>query len=93
MLENRLLPAALVLALALVPGLSAAAAAAQFDRVIAFGDSLTDDAFGDGHGFNRYSNGPVWVDYLAAELAIPTVDSSSLTIRVPVSASTRTMSP
>jgi phospholipase/lecithinase/hemolysin len=74
-LENRLSSLALVLALALGPGLPAAAAAAQFDRVIAFGDSLTDDAFGDGHGFTRYSNGPVWVDYLAAELAIPTVEN------------------
>ena len=75
MLENRLPSLALVLALALGPALPAAAAAAQFDRVIAFGDSLTDDAFGDGHGFTRYTNGPVWVDYLAAELAIPTVEN------------------
>ena len=46
-------------------------AATRFDRLIAFGDSLTDD----GHGFDRYTNGPVWVDYLAAGLAIPTVDN------------------
>jgi phospholipase/lecithinase/hemolysin len=45
--------------------------AARFDRLIAFGDSLTDA----GHGFDRYTNGPVWVDYLAAELAIPNIDN------------------
>jgi len=37
------------------------------EHVIVFGDSLTDDgveAEGPSHGFNRYSNGPVWVEYL-----------------------------
>jgi phospholipase/lecithinase/hemolysin len=53
------------------PGVPAEAAAVTFDRLIAFGDSLTDD----GHGLNGYTNGPVWVDYLAVALAIPTVEN------------------
>lgn len=58
------------LGLLALASLAPKAAAATFDRLIAFGDSLTDDAFGDGHGFNRYSNGPVWVDYLADRLGV-----------------------
>lgn len=73
MLRNRLALSSMILALGLA--LPADAATVPFDRLIAFGDSLTDDAFGDGHGFTRYSNGPVWVDYLAAELAIPSVEN------------------
>ena len=73
-LENRPLLSGLILAAALGLGQPAGATAAQFDRLIAFGDSYTDNAFGDGYGFNRYSNGPVWVEYLAKELAIPTVE-------------------
>uniref|UniRef100_A0A914UK72 SGNH hydrolase-type esterase domain-containing protein n=1 Tax=Plectus sambesii TaxID=2011161 RepID=A0A914UK72_9BILA len=37
------------------------------EHVVIFGDSLTDDgveAEGSSHGFNRYSNGPVWAEYL-----------------------------
>jgi len=41
------------------------ASAIAYSNIIAFGDSLTDNGPADGHGFGVYSNGPVWVDYLA----------------------------
>src|SRR5699024_2707175 len=42
-----------------------------------FGDSYTDDALGfnDKSGFNRYTNGPVWVEYLAKHLDISAIDN------------------
>jgi len=65
----------LILFLALVLGLPAAAAASQYTHIVVFGDSLSDD----GNLFaldpsqvdaadyyqGRFSNGPVWVEYLA----------------------------
>jgi phospholipase/lecithinase/hemolysin len=41
-----------------------------YSQVVAFGDSLSDN----GDGFVRASNGPVWVDYLAADLGIGLLD-------------------
>lgn len=60
-------------------GLSAivvTAQAAQYNRLIAFGDSYSDDALGfhDDNGFNRYTNGPVWVEYLARDLGMDKLD-------------------
>ena len=40
------------------------ASAGQFKNIIAFGDSISDNAFDDGHGFRRYSNGKIWVEHL-----------------------------
>ena len=48
-------------------------AAAEFSQIVAFGDSLTDNgispAYGDYqadyHGIDHFSNGDVWVEYLA----------------------------
>ncbi|GAB6094228.1 hypothetical protein JCM14469_04800 [Desulfatiferula olefinivorans] len=37
----------------------------SFSYVVAFGDSLSDNGNADGHGFGVYSDGEVWVDYLA----------------------------
>lgn len=45
-----------------------------FQRVIAFGDSFSDNGFSNGCGFNRLSNGPVWVEHLAARLGVPLED-------------------
>ena len=44
------------------------------DAVIAFGDSLSDNAFDDGHGFRRYSNGKVWVEYLGESLGVGKIE-------------------
>lgn len=41
------------------------ASAIAYSNIIAFGDSLSDNGSADGYGFGVYSNGPVWVDYLA----------------------------
>jgi phospholipase/lecithinase/hemolysin len=45
---------------------TAEAAAPVFDRLIVFGDSLSDTG-----NAGRFSNGPVWVEYLAQRLALP----------------------
>lgn len=34
------------------------------EKIVAFGDSFSDNGFDDGHGFRRYSNGKVWVEHL-----------------------------
>ncbi|HQI80495.1 MAG TPA: SGNH/GDSL hydrolase family protein [Deltaproteobacteria bacterium] len=39
--------------------------ALPYGSIISFGDSLTDNGNADGYGFGVYSNGPVWVEYLA----------------------------
>ncbi len=43
--------------------------------ILAFGNSMTDNGFNNGHGFQHYSNGPVWVEYLAKLLGISSVDN------------------
>lgn len=40
----------------------------KVERIVSFGDSLSDTGFSQGHGFGRYSNGPTWVEYLAQRL-------------------------
>lgn len=67
----------LVLVVCLGVAASAAAQDRQYNRIIAFGDSYTDDALGfdDTNGFNRYTNGPVWVEYLGKYLDIATIDN------------------
>jgi phospholipase/lecithinase/hemolysin len=61
------------------------AVAFSFDRIVSFGDSLTDD-IGGAYGNNGvkypqdsgspyyYCDGPVWVQYLAKSLNVPLVD-------------------
>jgi phospholipase/lecithinase/hemolysin len=39
--------------------------ALPYGSVISFGDSLSDNGNADGFGITRFSNGPVWVEYLA----------------------------
>jgi phospholipase/lecithinase/hemolysin len=63
--------------------LAAPLQAGQFTEIVAFGDSLTDtgnlyaltgDAFppaSDGYYQGRFSNGPVWVEWLALQLGVP----------------------
>ena len=46
-----------------------------FTHIVAFGDSFTDNGYIDGHGFNRDSNGKVWVEYLADRLHVEDLDN------------------
>lgn len=43
-------------------------ATGNFSRVVGFGDSVSDNGFADGAGYQVYSNGLVWVEYLANAL-------------------------
>ena len=45
-------------------------AAGPFSALIAFGDSLSDNGFENGHGFFRYANGRVWPEFLAGLLGV-----------------------
>ena len=49
--------------------------AQDFKHIVAFGDSFTDNGYIDGHGFNRDTNGLVWVEYLAEMLNCTKVDN------------------
>lgn len=42
--------------------------------ILAFGDSFSDNGFSNDCGFNRLSNGKVWVEHLAEMLALPLED-------------------
>jgi len=47
----------------------------EFTHIVAFGDSFTDNGHIDGHGFNRDSNGKVWVEYLSDKLQAQDLDN------------------
>lgn len=49
--------------------------AQSFTNIVSFGDSFTDNGYIDGHGFNRDTNGQVWVEYLADMINCPQVDN------------------
>jgi phospholipase/lecithinase/hemolysin len=55
----------MILGLAFLLILPASMPAFGWDKIIAFGDSLSDNGPEDGYGFGVASNGPVWLDYLA----------------------------
>ena len=44
------------------------------EHLVVFGDSHSDNGFDDGHGFESYSNGKVWPEYLADSLRVKTLD-------------------
>jgi hypothetical protein len=48
--------------------------ALAYSHLVSFGDSLSDNGNSDGYGFGVYSNGPVWVDYLADDLDVDLLD-------------------
>lgn len=48
--------------------------ASPYSQIVAFGDSLSDNGNADGYGLAVASNGPVWVDYLAASLGVGLLD-------------------
>lgn len=64
-----------VLFCALMCALTPAAQAQEFTHIVAFGDSFTDNGHIDGHGFNRDSNGNVWVEYLRDKLRAEDLDN------------------
>ena len=47
-----------------------------YSNILAFGDSLSDNGNADGFGIKHFSNGPVWVEYLAGpgQLNLPLFD-------------------
>jgi thermolabile hemolysin len=45
------------------------------NTIVAFGDSFTDNGHVNGHGFNRDTNGKVWVDYLSDMLDCVNLDN------------------
>ena len=47
----------------------------NFKNIVAFGDSFTDNGYINGHGFNRDTNGYVWVEYLAKMMECQEVDN------------------
>ena len=47
----------------------------DYKNIVAFGDSFTDNGYIDGHGFNRDTNGFVWVEYLAEMIDCPNVEN------------------
>lgn len=63
-------------------------AAHAYSSILAFGDSLSDNGYyeyypggtpgntnpADIYGFQRYSNGPVWVEYLAEDMGLSLLD-------------------
>lgn len=76
-----MVPAGAALALTAVLGFSSGASAQKIDEIYVFGDSLSDvgNVLKAAKGSNpptppyfpgRYSNGPIWVDYLASQLKL-----------------------
>lgn len=67
---------------------STATGVQAYSNILAFGDSLSDNGYYQGYpggtsgntnpadiyGFQRYSNGPVWVEYMASSLGLPLLD-------------------
>jgi phospholipase/lecithinase/hemolysin len=54
--------------------LACPAAAQAYGRIVAFGDSLSDNGPADGYGLRVSSNGRVWVDYLAERMGAALLD-------------------
>ncbi|WP_297766418.1 SGNH/GDSL hydrolase family protein, partial [uncultured Muriicola sp.] len=50
-------------------------ASQDFKTIVAFGDSFTDNGYIDGHGFNRDTNGYVWVEYLKEMMGCEMLDN------------------
>ena len=42
--------------------------------MLSFGDSLTDNGPTDGFGIQNYTNGQVWVQYMASHYSVPLLD-------------------
>jgi phospholipase/lecithinase/hemolysin len=64
-----------VLCLLLISIFTPTLQAQGFTHIVAFGDSFTDNGHIDGHGFNRDSNGKVWVEHLKDKLQAQDLDN------------------
>ncbi len=51
-----------------------AAGAYPYSSILSFGDSLSDNGNADSFGIQRYTNGPVWVEYMASSWSVPLFD-------------------
>jgi beta-lactam-binding protein with PASTA domain len=47
-----------------------------YSSILSFGDSLSDNGPPDGFGIMHYTNGPVWVEYMASHYSVPLLDMS-----------------
>jgi phospholipase/lecithinase/hemolysin len=75
-----------ILAITAIASAPSASAATLFSGLYTFGDSLSDTGNtsvgtgglfpGPGYDDGRYSNGPLWVEYLAARLGLPDITPS-----------------
>jgi phospholipase/lecithinase/hemolysin len=48
--------------------------ATTYSSMLSFGDSLTDNGPADGFGIQHYTNGSVWVEYMASHYSVPLLD-------------------
>lgn len=62
----------IILCIYLFPGLSYTQ---NFSHIVAFGDSFTDNGYINGHGFDRDTNGLVWVEYLGELIECQDIDN------------------
>lgn len=70
-----------LLLLCLVSPFGTPAFSSTYSKIVAFGDSLSDNGLADHYGIGVASNGDVWVDYLAEDLGIGLLDFAELGAR------------
>ncbi len=70
-MKRRMMMAGIVVMCLLVP---LAGAALACNKIVAFGDSLSDNGPADGYGFGVWTNGNVWLEYLAREMNVELED-------------------
>jgi phospholipase/lecithinase/hemolysin len=46
----------------------------SYSSILSFGDSLTDNGPADGFGIQHFTNGSVWVEYMASKYHVPLLD-------------------
>lgn len=69
-MKRKLFLGGIILTCLLLPMASALAC----NQIVAFGDSLSDNGPMDGFGLDVWTNGNVWVEYLATEMNVPLED-------------------
>ncbi len=84
MFSHRLqLPAGRIIFLAILASFLGVTTGYSFTAVYAFGDSLTDtgrNPAGSGYYQGRFSNGPLWIEYLSGLLGVPYNSTNNLAI-------------